>query len=239
MFYFDPLYMLLIIIGIPLVFIPQWWVKRTYEKFARVPASGGRRGVDVALDILRHQGVHDVSVEPTPGLLSDHYDPASKTVRLSEEIYYGTSVSAVAVAAHECGHAIQHARGFFPVVLRSAMVPAVNFGSQLGPILIFASLFMMGMQIVAPDMAILLAWFGALLFGLAVVFHIVTLPVEIDASMRGIGILKSTHYLTARELPMAKHVLTAAAFTYVATALYAMMQLLYFVIHILAAQRQR
>jgi uncharacterized protein len=238
MFYFDPLYMVLMLIGLPLVFIPQWWVKSTYEKYAKVRSNTGRSGAEVARDILSHQGLSNVSVEVTHGILSDHYDPLSKKVRLSEENYHGTSVAAIAVAAHEVGHAIQHARGFFPVVIRSAMVPAVNLGSQFGPLLIFISILLMSMRILAPDLGLLLAWGGVILFGLAVAFHFVTLPVEIDASMRAVGVLKTTHYLTTQEIPLAKKVLTAAAFTYVATALYALMQLMYYVLQLLGS-RQR
>lgn len=233
MFYFDSSYMLLMLIGLPLVFVPQWWVKRTYDKYLKVPSAMGRTGAEVAQDILRRQGIHNVDVEVSHGILSDHYDPLSKKVRLSEENFYGKSVAAVAVAAHEVGHAIQHARGFFPVVLRSAMVPAVNLGSQMGPLLIFASILLMSMQIVAPSMALVLAWVGVILFGLAVAFHIVTLPVEIDASMRAVGVLQTGNFLTIQEIPYAKKVLTAAAMTYVATALYALLQLMYYIMQIM------
>jgi Zn-dependent membrane protease YugP len=238
MFYFDPLYMMLMLIGLPLVFIPQWWVKRTFDKYAQVRTGSGRTGADVAREILNMQGIGNVAVEVTHGILSDHYDPIHKKVRLSEDNYYGTSVSAVAVAAHEVGHAIQHARGFFPVVIRSAMVPAVNLGSQFGPLLIFISILLMSMRVLAPDLGLLIAWGGVILFGLAVAFHFVTLPVEIDASRRAIGVLQTTRYLTTQEIPLAKKVLTAAAMTYVATALYSLMQLMYYILQLLGS-RQR
>lgn len=238
MFYFDPLYILLMIIGLPLVFIPQWWVKHTYEKYSRVSTGSGRTGATVARDILQQQGIHQVEVEISHGILSDHYDPLHKKVRLSEENYHGTSVAAVAVAAHEVGHAIQHARGFFPVVVRSAMVPAVNLGSQFGPLLIMLSLILVSMQIFSPSLGIMLAWVGVILFGLAVAFHFVTLPVEIDASMRAVGVLQSNHYLATQEIPLAKKVLTAAAFTYIATALYALIQLFYFVFQIMRSRQE-
>ncbi len=238
MFYFDPLYMVLILIGIPLIYVPQWWIKRTYETYSHVGTFAAQKGVDVALDILRQQGITGVEVEVTPGVLSDHYDPISRKVRLSQDNYYGTSVAAVAVSAHEVGHAIQHAGGFSPVVLRSAMAPVVNIGSQFGPLLIIMSLILMGMRFLAPSLGLTLAWVGVILFGLAVLFHVVTLPVEIDASRRAVGILQTSQYLTAQEVPLAKKVLIAAAFTYVATALYALMQLLYFIFEILGASRR-
>lgn len=238
MFYFDPLYMLLTLVGLPLILLPQWWVKHTYEKYTQVQASTGRSGADVARDILRKNGLSHVDVTITHGILSDHYDPTSKTVRLSEANYQGSSISAVSVAAHEVGHAIQHARGFFPVVIRSTMVPAVNLGSQFGPLLIIFSLLLMSMQVLAPSMALMIAWIGVILFGLAVAFHIVTLPVEIDASMRAVAILQGSHYLTTQEIPIAKKVLTAAAMTYVATVLYSLMQLFYFILQILGMQRR-
>lgn len=236
--YYDPLYMLLMIIGLPLIFLPQWWVKSTYEKYSRVKASTGKTGAEVARDILRNQGVFNVNVKVSHGILSDHYNPLDKTIRLSEGNYGGTSIAAAAVAAHEAGHAIQHARGFFPVVVRSAMVPAVTLGSQFGPLLIFISIILMSSQILSPDLGFTMAWVGVILFGLSVLFHIVTLPVEIDASMRAVGVLQTTRYLTTQEIPLAKKVLTAAAFTYIATALYSLIQLLYFIIHILGARRQ-
>lgn len=237
MFFGGPIDILFLVIGLPLIFIPQWWVKSTYEKYAQVVTLGERRGADVAMDILRHQGINNVTVEMSHGILSDHYDPIHRTVRLSEANYHGTSVSAVAVAAHEVGHAIQHARGFFPVVVRSAMVPAVNLGSRFGPLLILASFLLMAFHFLSPSLGVLLAWFGVILFGLAVAFHFVTLPVEIDASMRALGVLRTTHYLSAQELPLAKKVLTAAAMTYVATALYALMALLRYV-YLLNSRRE-
>lgn len=235
----DPLYIALILVGLPLIYLPQWWVKSTYEKYTQVPASHGQTGAEVAEAILKSQGIFNVTVQMAEGFLSDHYDPMHRTVNLSEPIFRGTSISSYAIAAHEVGHAIQHAQGFFPVVVRSAMVPAVNLGSQLGPILIFASILLMSFQILAPGMALGIAWFGVFLFGLAVLFHIVTLPVEINASMRAVTILADSRYLDAQEVPMAKHVLTAAAFTYVATALYSMIQLLYWVLTILRMSRSR
>jgi Zn-dependent membrane protease YugP len=188
---------------------------------------------------LQEEGIQDVTVEPTPGELSDHYDPSAKAVRLSSANYYGHSVAGVAVAAHEVGHAIQHARGYYPVVLRSALAPVVNLGSQLGPMLFFVSLAIgVGSQAM-PGWAFGLAWLGVALFGLAVVFHMVTLPVEFNASRRALAILESGRYLSVNEIPGAKKVLFAAALTYVAAALYAAIQLVYFIMRLVGMQQQQ
>lgn len=237
MFFYDPSYMMVMIVGAVLVFLPQMWVQGTYNKFKDVPTARGKTGAQVAEEILRDNGVHNVAVEVSHGVLSDHYDPMSKKVRLSEENYYGSSVAGVAVAAHEVGHAIQHATGYFPVVARGAMFPVVNIGSQLGPLLFFISVGMGATSHAMPDWAWTLAWVGVALFGAAVLFHVITLPVEINASMRAVKILNNGHYLTSTELPGAKKVLTAAAFTYVAAALYALIQLLYFVFRLLNSRR--
>jgi Zn-dependent membrane protease YugP len=227
--YSDPMYLILMVVGMGLVFIPQMWVKNTFNKYNEIAASRGLTGADVARAILRENGLGHVDVEAVQGFLSDHYDPMSKKIRLSADNYYGRAIANIAVSAHECGHALQHAKGYFPVVVRGAMVPAVNLGSQLGPLLIMLSLVMgIGMNL-GGEIAWMMAWAGVALFGLSVVFHIVTLPVELDASGRALRVLSSHNYLTSKEMPGARKVLTAAAFTYVATALYSLMQLAYYI----------
>lgn len=233
----DGLGMLLTVVGLPLVFLPQWWVKSTVERYSQVSTLENQRGVDIAREILTQQGIHDVNVEMVEGVLSDHYDPSDKTVRLSADIYHGTSVASVAIAAHEVGHAIQHHQGYFPVVIRSAMVPAVNLGSQLGPLLIMFGFMLMMMKAIAPELGMMMAWVGVFGFGAAVAFHLVTLPVEIDASWRALSILNMRRYLNPSELSGAKWVLVAAACTYVATALYALLQLAYYVYQLLGSNR--
>lgn len=232
------MYLFIMLIGLALVFIPQWWVKSTVGRFAQVGTLQGLSGAEVARRILAAHNLLHVRVEETPGELSDHYDPSDKAVRLSPEIYQGQSVSACAIAAHECGHALQHASGFVPVVIRSAMVPAVNLGSQLGPLLMMGSILLMTMKILNPDLGLLVGLLGVLLFGLAVLFHFVTLPVEIDASLRAVKVLEGSGFLTTEELPGAKRVLTAAACTYVATALYALIQLLYWLGQLLGSRNR-
>lgn len=237
MFFYDPGSMLLMLIGLPLVLIPQWWVKKTVEDCGKIANLSGQSGLQVAQDILSRNGLSSVQVELVEGELSDHYDPSTKTVRLSPDIYHGKTLSATAIAAHEVGHALQHAQGYYPVVLRSAMVPAVNIGSQFGPMLLIGSFVLMSMHILAPSLGMLLAWTGVIFFGLSVAFHFVTLPVEINASMRAIKVLSDGHYLQTQEIPYAKKVLTAAALTYVSVALYSLMQFLYYVLRLMGSRR--
>lgn len=239
MFYTDPLYIVVMLLGAVFAFVPQMILNNIYGKYNEVPSVRGMTGAEVAMSILRENGLSNVQVEPVDGVLSDHYDPTSRTVRLSEPHFYGRSIAGVAVAAHEVGHAIQHAKGYFPVVVRSAMVPAVNIGSQLGPLLLMISLGIGFTSQVMPEWAYLLAWVGVILFGASVLFHIVTLPVELDASGRATKILAGSSYLTQQEMPGAKQVLGAAAFTYVAQALYSLIQLLYYVWRILGTRDRR
>lgn len=229
MFYFDPVYMIVAVIGMILIFIPQMLVKNTYKKFAQVKVSNNLTGADVARSILSTSGLANVQVEPTQGELSDHYDPTKKTVRLSEDIYYGSSVSSFGIAAHEVGHAIQDYQGYMPMKIRAGLFPAVQTGQMLGPLLIMAGL---GLRYLAGmgEFTTLIALLGIALYGSVVLFHIVTLPVEFDASMRAIKALANGGYLVEnKEVDGAKNVLTAAALTYVATALYALIELLYWV----------
>jgi Zn-dependent membrane protease YugP len=229
--------MLVMLVGMVLVFVPQMWVKNTVSRYLEARTSRGASGREMANIILREHGLSDVRVEMVEGELSDHYDPTTKTVRLSPEIYHGSSISSVAIAAHECGHAIQHARGYVPVVIRSAMVPAVNIGSNMGPWLIVIALGLGATSQAMPQWAWMLAWLGVFLYGAAVAFHFVTLPVELDASGRALKVLEQQHYLSSDEMSGARKVLTAAAFTYVAAALYALMQLLYFIFRLLGSRR--
>lgn len=236
MFFHDPLYMVIMLVGGALVFLPQLWVKNTVTKFSEVRTARGSSGQVVARRILDEHGLRDVPVEMVDGFLSDHYDPGQRVVRLSPEVYQGSSVASVAVAAHECGHAIQHAKGFYPVVLRSSLVPLANLGSQMGPLLLMLAVFL-GLGSKMGGMGFYVALAGVALYGLAVAFHFVTLPVELDASGRALKVLQGNYYLNQDELAGAKKVLTAAAFTYVATALYALMELLYWVFRLLGSRR--
>ena len=225
---FDPAYMLIAIVGMALVFFPQMLVKGTFAKFSKVLAQKGLTGAQVAKSILTEAGVHDVSIESTSGTLSDHYDPTKKVIRLSEEIYHGNSVAALGIAAHEVGHAIQDNRGYLPMKLRAGLFPAVQTGQMLGPILLMAGLglrYFMGMG----GFTDLIAITGIALYGAVVVFHFVTLPVELNASHRAMQALAGGGYLAQNEVGGARKVLNAAALTYVAVALYALMELLYWI----------
>lgn len=239
MMYFDPMFMVISLVGAVLVAIPQFWLKSVFAKYNEMPASRGKTGADVAREILRSNQVNDVTVEEVPGELSDHYDPGAKAVRLSTNNYRGHSIAAVAVAAHEVGHAIQHATGYYPVVVRSTLAPVVNIGANLGPILLMIALGLGFTGHMMPEWAYMLAWVGLGLFSLGFLFHLVTLPVEINASMRAIQILSNGYYLSTDEIPGGKKVLTAAAMTYVAVALYSLIQVLYYAWMILGRGNRR
>jgi uncharacterized protein len=163
-FFHDPFYLILSVVGMALVFLPQLYVKSTFRKFSAAETYGRRSGREIAESILREQGVYNVQVEMSQGFLSDHYDPFAKRVRLSPDNYHGASVAAAAVSAHEVGHAIQHARGFGPVVWRGALFPAAQFGSSLGPWLLMGGLAL-GAGAGNHSMGELLAWVGVALFG--------------------------------------------------------------------------
>ena len=193
-------------------------LKSTYKKYMKIQNSSHFSGAQVAASILRQFGINDVRVEETSGELSDHYDPRHKVVRLSTENYHGTSIAAVSVAAHECGHAIQHATEYVPVVIRSKVVPAVNFANKMSYGLFAVSLFIDNYQAVLK--------LAFLIFFVTFLFQVVTLPVEFDASKRALKILNSSNVLQEHEMKGSKKVLKAAAFTYVAGVLYSLMQVL-------------
>jgi len=215
--FFDQYFLILVVPTLILSMIAQVKVKSTFSKYSHVRCSKNVSGRDAALLLLKASSINDVAVEPVRGSLSDHYDPRSKTLRLSEPVFAQPSIAAVGVAAHEAGHAVQHARGYGPLVLRSMLVPVANIGSSIGPWLAIAGLFFS-----FPPLLNL----GIILFGAAVLFYLITLPVEFNASARALAMLKSNGILTATELEGAKKVLTAAALTYVASALTAIMSLL-------------
>ena len=219
--FFDYYYLVLIVPTIILSLIAQLMVKSTFAKYSKIQCSKRITGQDSAALLLKSNNIRDVHIEATGGSLTDHYDPSSKKLRLSQPVYNVNSIAAVGVAAHETGHAIQHATRWGPLILRSTLVPVANIGSMLGPYIAMAGLFFNN-QTFGP----MLFNIGILLFSAAVLFYIITLPVEFDASSRAIAILRDNHVLTADELKGVKKVLTAAAMTYVASALTALMSLL-------------
>ena len=216
MFYYDWT-MILLIPGILLTFWAQARVKSAYSKYSHVGAYCGMTGAQVAEHMLRSEAIYDVNIEVVSGSLTDHYDPSSRTLRLSEGVAYSSSLAALGVAAHETGHALQHRDAYGPLVLRTAVVPTVNIGSNLSwPLVVLGMIFSWNPLI---DL-------GILLFSLTVLFTLITLPVEFNASSRAMAALENGGYLTETELPGAKSVLNAAAMTYVAAAMNAILQLL-------------
>ena len=218
-FFWDPTYFL-VLIGVIICSIASAKVRSTYNRYNRVRSSSGMTGAQAAERILRAAGITDVSIRHVSGSLSDHYDPRTKTVNLSDTVYGSQSVAAIGVAAHECGHVMQHAHGYFPLTFRSALVPVANIGSTLAWPLILIGLFFSGKS------SSLFIQFGILLFSLAVLFQLVTLPVEFNASRRALASVEQLGLLSSDEIPKTRRVLSAAALTYVASAAAAILQLL-------------
>jgi Zn-dependent membrane protease YugP len=224
MFFFDPIYWLVIGAGMLLSLWAQSRVKGTFLKYSRMATSSRMTGADVARRILRENNINDVTVEAIRGSLSDHYDPRSKTLRLSEPVYGSNSMAAFGVAAHEVGHAIQHAQGYAPLKFRSAWVPVANLGGGISMVVILLAFFLGG---AATAMGNTLALVGVALFATTTVFTLVTLPVEFDASRRALLTLEHGGYVTEQELAGARKVLNAAAMTYLAAFITSLMTLLY------------
>ena len=217
----DPLYWMMMIPVVILSLIASIKVKSTFSKYSRVTAASGMTGAEVAMQILRRNGLSNVNVAETGGFLSDHYDPRTKVVRLSRSVFRSKSSAAIGVAAHETGHAVQHAKAYSPLVLRNAMVPVANIGSGLSWIIIIAGFIFGYLGLVK---------IGIVLFSAVVFFQLVTLPVEFNASSRAKVMLASYGLVSDAELKGVNKVLSAAAMTYVAAAASSVMTLLYFLI---------
>lgn len=220
---FDPLYMLILGIGFALSAGAAAWTKSAVRKYGQVPTSRGQTGAQVAAAILRAEGITGVGIEPVQGWLSDHYDPRGRVLRLSPDIFHGRSVAAAGIAAHEVGHALQDAHGYLPMRLRQTMVPVANAGTNLGLWLVIG-----GMLLGISGLSLV----GVILFGGFVLFTVVTLPVELDASRRARLVLQRNNLLTPTELSGVTRVLTAAAATYLAAAATAVLQLLYWLMRL-------
>jgi Zn-dependent membrane protease YugP len=221
MYYWDPTYILIIISAI-ISLIAQARVSSAFSKYSRVRSMSGMSGAQAAERLLQSQGIYDVNIQRVSGKLTDHYNPSNKTLNLSENVYDSSSVAAIGVAAHECGHAIQHAKGYAPLALRSTLVPIANIGSKLSWVFIIAGIIF--------SMNQLLLYIGIIMFSAAVLFQLVTLPVEFNASGRALKLLSSTGILGDAEVSQTRKVLTAAALTYVAAAATAILQLLRLII---------
>lgn len=218
---FDPT-IWLIIIGVVLSLVASARVQSTFRKYSHVRSLSGMTGAQAAERILHNAGIYDVSIQRVSGNLTDHYDPRNKVLRLSDATYAQTSVAAIGVAAHECGHAIQHQKKYVPLEVRGAIVPVANFGSMISWPMILIGLFLGGSS--------LLINLGIIFFSFAVLFQIVTLPVEFNASSRAVRILHSTGILATTEVEQTRKVLNAAALTYVAGAAASILQLLRLII---------
>jgi len=216
--FFDPMYLLVMLPGMALSLWASFKVKSTFNKYSQVRPRSGMTGAEAARALLKRAGISQVSVEPVQGFLSDHYDPSARALRLSPDVYHGASLSALGVAAHEAGHAIQHADGYAPLKFRSLVVKPAGIGQSGGMLVATAGIFFQ-----SPAMT----WLGIILFSAFLAFTLVTLPVEFNASSRAVRVLGDAGIITRQEVPGTRAVLNAAALTYVAAAISALMQLLY------------
>jgi len=229
--YFDPIYLCLMAPAFLLMMFAQWWVSSTYKKWSRIENNARVSGGEIASRLIQYGGLHDVRIEPAGGNLTDHYDPRSKTLHLSRGVYEPVSVSAMAIAAHELGHAMQDKVDYFPLRLRSALVPVVNIGSSLGWILIIIGLMLQVTNI---------AWLGVAAFGTGALFALATLPVELNASSRAKALLAESGLIQSQQDQEGVNaVLRAAAFTYIATLATALLQLLYWVMRVAGSSSRR
>ena len=219
--YFDPYYWIILMPAFLIALLAQLNVSSTFNRYSRVASRRGLTGAQAAEEVLRAHGVYGVRVTRVSGKLTDHYDPRTNTIRLSDAVYGSTSIASVGVAAHEAGHAVQYAQEYGPIKVRGAIIPVCNFSSQISILLIILGFVMYSRPLFAV---------GVVLFAVATVFQVVTLPVEFDASRRAIRSLRETHLLDAQELQGAKKVLGAAAMTYVAVLLVSIAQLLRYVL---------
>lgn len=219
--FFDPAYLLFAVPGLILALMASFITKSTFGRYSRVPASTGYSGSQAARKMLTDAGVKNVRIEMTRGFLSDHYDPRCRTLRLSPDVYSGCNLSAIGVACHEAGHAIQHARSYAPLMLRSAMVPMTSMSSKFSYMVIFGGFLFNSQSLIL---------FGAILFSVAVLFSIVTLPVEWDASSRAKKLMVASGIVGSREAQDAGAVLNAAFMTYVASAVSSLLTLLYYLL---------
>ncbi len=221
---------LIFIVVMVLSFIIQNRLQSRFEKYSRVPLPSGMTGAQVAMKMLNDNGIYDVKVIPARGMLTDHYNPATKTVALSEGVYASRSVAAAAVAAHECGHAVQHAVGYAPLKMRSALVPVVSFASNIVQWVLLLGIIMVNS---VPG----LLWFGIALFAMTTLFSVITLPVEVNASQRAVAWLRNAGVTDSTTSPMAVDALKWAAYTYVIAAVGSLATLLYYISIAMGARR--
>lgn len=229
--FYDIRYMMFMIPAFILMMVVQWYVSSAYKKWSRIAARSRTTGAQAAQRLAQRGGLYDIQIEGVPGNLTDHYDPRSKRLRLSSGVYQGASVASLAIAAHELGHALQDHESYLPLRLRAALVPAVNIGSYLG-----WGLILVGLVLGATD----LAWVGVAIFSGGALFALATLPVELNASARAKRLLQESGLITGSdEMRGVNHVLNAAALTYVAALITAILQLLYWVMLVAGGGRRR
>ncbi|MGE0757192.1 MAG: zinc metallopeptidase [Pirellulaceae bacterium] len=222
MMWFDPMYIWMVMLpGLAISGLASWLTHAAFQRYSKVPSSRGYTGAQAAQILLDRAGIHDVQIVPAHGFLSDHYNPATKQLALSEGVFHSNSVAAVGVATHEAGHAIQHAHGYFPLWVRSALVPVANIGSMFSYIVIVA-----GVAMQLPGLSLV----GVLLFSTVVLFQIVTLPVEFDASARAKRLVVEAGIVRPDERVGVDRVLNAAAMTYVAAVITSLLTLLYYLL---------
>lgn len=213
---------IIVILAMLASYVVQATLQGRFNKYSKVPMNGGMTGAEVAQKMLRDNGIYDVKVASIPGTLTDHYNPQTKIVNLSEEVFGGRSIAAAAVAAHECGHALQHAQGYAPLRLRSALVPVVTFANNTVQWVLLLGVILIN---VTPS----LLWLGIALFAMTTFFSLVTLPVEINASQRAVAWLSGTRITDVTTTPMAKDALKWAAYTYIIAAIGSLATLLYYI----------
>ena len=219
--FFDPAYLIFLAPGLALSLWASWRVKSSFRKYSGIPSIRGMTGAQAAAELLRQGGIRDVSIERSNGMLSDHYNPVTKKLALSDEVYSSTSVAAIGIASHEAGHALQHAQHYGPLWLRSTLVPTANIGSNLGYIVMLGGLFLQSQGLVLV---------GALMFSAVLLFQVVTLPVEFNASNRAKALVLKQGIIHPNEIEGVNKVLNAAALTYVAAVVSTLLTLLYFLI---------
>ncbi len=231
MFYWNPQYLIYMAPALLLMLAAQWYVNSTYKKWGLIQTRSGITGLEAAQRIIRAGAMKEMAIQQIPGQLTDHYDPRKAELSLSSSVYQGSSVASMAIAAHELGHAQQHQEGYFPLQIRSMLVPAVNIGSTLGWILIMAGLVLNVIGI---------AWLGVFAFSGGAIFALATLPVELNASSRAKVLLKNSGIISSKEEEQGvNQVLNAAALTYVASLFTAVMQLLYWISIVSGGRRRR
>lgn len=219
--FFDPLYLLFMLPGLILASLASLFTTSTFKKYSSIGSASGMTGAEAARRLLETAGIYNVTIEHVDGMLTDHYDPTSHTLRLSDQVYSSSSLSAIGVACHEAGHAIQHATDYAPLVLRSTLVPAANLGSNLSYFILLAGFIFQSQSVIIA---------GIILFSLTVLFTLVTLPVEYNASSRAKKLMVSAGIVSRAEASSAGEVLNAAFMTYVASAVSALLTLLYYLI---------